>query len=83
MIEEADYGTATGHAYLDDVVIPVAQAEGAARVLYMQGSGTIPHAVNWSWGDMPFIAVIVALDDSGVPNESATWGDVKSLYGAR
>jgi len=83
VIEEADYGTVTGHAYLDDVVIPLAQAEGAARVLYMRGSGTIPHAQNFNWGDMPMIACVVALDDDGVQTEPAAWGDVKALYGSR
>lgn len=83
VIEEADYGAITGHAYLDDVVIPLAQAEGAVRVLYVQGSGLIPHSQNFNWGDMPMIACIVALDDSGVAAEIATWGDVKALYGSR
>ncbi|MBU0741772.1 hypothetical protein KJ554_05395 [bacterium] len=83
VIEDGDYGTATGHAYLDDVVIPLAQAADATRVLYVKGSGIIPVAEGFSWGQMPFVACIVALDDSNVSQESSTWGGVKALYGAR
>ncbi len=82
VIEDEDYGTATGHAYLDDVVIPLAQAEGATRALFILGSGIIPVAEGLSWPSMPFVAAIVALDDSEVADERSTWGDVKTLYGS-
>jgi len=83
VIEDKDFGTATGNAYVDDVVVPLAQAEGATRVAWVMASGLIPLAENFSWGPMPFVASIVALDDSDVARDDATWGAVKALYGSR
>lgn len=79
VVEEEDFETPTGHAYVDEVLIPRAQAQQASRLLYLRGSGTIPPAEGGSWGSMPFLASLVGLTD-GVAAGESSWSRLKALY---
>lgn len=80
VVESADFGTPTGNAYIDDVLVPIAQARNADRLLYASGTGIIPPANGGSWGTMPFKAVIVAIGGQNVSVETLSWGAVKGAY---
>ncbi|MEE4216118.1 MAG: hypothetical protein V2I48_00750, partial [Xanthomonadales bacterium] len=56
---DAEYGTATGNAYVDSVAVPFAQASGASDMLFMTADGTLT-----SLG-YPISASLVALDVGG------------------
>jgi plastocyanin len=57
--DSAQFGTATGNAYVDNVAVPFAQAAGASRMLFMSGTGTLT-----SLG-YPVTSTLVALDGKG------------------
>jgi len=79
VIEAADFGTPTGHAYLDEVVIPRAIAQQASRLVYIMGFGTIPAAEGGSWGPMPMKAVVVGFTDAVAAGQSS-WSHLRTLY---
>jgi hypothetical protein len=61
LIAAADFGTATGDTYIDNVLIPMANASGATHLLVLEGEGTVPAPAGFSWPQMPVKAVIVAI----------------------
>jgi hypothetical protein len=54
--ESADFGTPTGNDYFDNVVVPLAQAEGAASAVFITGTGQLTNL------GFPISTSIVALD---------------------
>jgi hypothetical protein len=83
VVEAADYGTPTGNAYVDDVVIPLAETAGALGVVFLHATGTIPESSGGSGGffpEMPFEAALVALNDPETPVVPETWGRVKERF---
>ena len=81
-IDAADFGTATGNAYLDHVLLPLAQSAGAGALLFAQASGVVPASSGGSGGffpSMPIEAVIVAT--APVPVPPAAWLLGSALFG--
>ena len=79
MIAAADFGTPSGHPYLDEVIIPRAQAQQASRFVFMWAMGTIPAAEGESWGPMPMLATVVGFTDAVAAGETS-WSDLRRLY---
>jgi hypothetical protein len=79
-IEAADFGVLTGDSYVDNVLIPVAQALSAPSLLYIRGSGVVPASTGGSGGSfptMPVEAAIVAVPEpSGWLLALAAWGAI-------
>lgn len=72
VIESANFGTATGHAYVDDVLRPLAIQQGASSLVYLRAAGTIPASSGGSGGffpSMPFTAVMVGLYQEAATNQ--------------
>ncbi len=80
LIDEADFGTATGVPYIDDVLIPLAQSKSATGLFFIQGTGTIPAAEGGNWGSMPMEAVLVGIALLETPTVPSNWGLIKKLY---
>ena len=80
MIDAPDFATSTGVPYIDDVLIPKAQALSATGLLYMHGTGTIPAAEHFSWPAMPMEAVFFGVSVLETPTVPSTWSQVKSIY---
>ncbi len=73
-IEAADFGTPTGNAYLDTLLLPLAQSNNAGALLFAQASAVVPASSGGSGGffpSMPIEAVIVAT--APVPVPTAAW----------
>jgi len=79
VIVAADFGTATGVSYLDDVVIPRAMAQGASRLVFIQMTGVVPAAEGFSWGTMPLIASLVAFTDATATGQTS-WSQIKANF---
>lgn len=60
VVESSDFGTETGNSHVDDVLIPIAQAMSADALFFAMGSGTVPAADNFAFGQMDITASIVA-----------------------
>ncbi|NND43812.1 MAG: hypothetical protein HKN58_00715 [Xanthomonadales bacterium] len=58
--EAADFGTPTGNTYFDNVVVPLAQAAGAASAVFITGTGNLTNL------GYPISATIVALEGGTV-----------------
>jgi len=65
VIDSADFGTATGDAYLDNVLIPRAQSLNADGLVLIELSGTAPLDPPWVIIPAPFTVVLAGL--TGVP----------------
>jgi hypothetical protein len=69
VIESANFGTATGHAYVDNVLRPLAIQQGASSMVYMRAAGTIPASSGDLFPSMPFTAVMVGLYQEASTNQ--------------
>jgi hypothetical protein len=61
VVERADFGTPTGHSYVDSVLIPRAVSVGAAGLVYVFGSGTVPASSGGSGGSFPSMPITAVL----------------------
>lgn len=61
VIAAEDFEAGTGNEYVDTVLIPIAQAKNAARMFFAMGSGTVPAADNFGFGQMNITAILFAL----------------------
>ena len=64
LVQAADYGTATGNAYVDGVVVPLAKAANAKAVFFAHATGTVPMSMGGTGGmfpSMPMNATLVGL----------------------
>lgn len=59
VVDAEDFGTPTGHPYVDSVLIPRAISVGSAGLVYVRGSGTIPAGSGGAFPSMPITAVLV------------------------
>lgn len=59
VVESADYGNESGNDYVDDVLIPIAQAINADALFFAMGSGTVPPADNFAFGQMDITASLI------------------------
>jgi hypothetical protein len=78
-----DFDDLTGYTYFDTVLIPLAQSLSAGSLLFIIGNGVVPESTGGSGGyfpSMPVMSVIVAVGSGTSPNDSTTWGQVKTLY---
>ncbi|MEQ9058270.1 MAG: hypothetical protein RLW61_02505 [Gammaproteobacteria bacterium] len=85
-IEASAFGAATGDAYVDDVLLPLAQATNAGALFFARASGVVPASTGGTGGgfpSMPVEAVIVAT--TPIPLPAAGWllGAALAVVGAR
>jgi hypothetical protein len=71
---------ATGNAYVDGVLVPIAANVGASSLVYFAGSGTVPAANNGHWPEMPVQATLFGLSPTTTSAAPRTWGGIKDLY---
>lgn len=68
VMNAADFGTGTGNAYVDSVLIPIAQALNADAMFYAMGSGTVPMADNGGFPEMDVTAVLFGVSSATSPD---------------
>ena len=67
-VEAANFGVASGNAYVDNVLIPLAQSQNAASLCFAQGAGTVPGSTGPGlFPPMPVEAVFVGLAPVPLP----------------
>lgn len=84
VISSADYGAGIGNAYVDDVLIPFAQSQGALGLVYINASGVVPASSGGSGGafpSMPVKFVYVALLKNPDPWTGLWWNASEDGWG--
>lgn len=71
-LEASDF-SATGNAYVDGVLIPLAQSRGASTLFFATGSGVVPPSTGAPLPEVPVEAALMALT---VPEPSQTLATV-------
>jgi len=61
LVDAANFATPTGIAYVDAVLIPLAQSLGATSLFFAHGSGTVPASSSGTGGSFPSMPVEAAL----------------------
>ncbi|GEM_PF-2000263 len=61
VIDASEFATGTGNTYVDDVLIPIAQAKNAQKLAFIMGTGVVPQSSGGSGGFFPEMPVTAAL----------------------
>ena len=61
LVDAADFATPTGDAYVDAVLIPLAQSLGASSLFFAHGSGIVPASSGGTGGSFPSMPIEAAL----------------------
>jgi len=61
VIDASEFATGTGNAYVDNVLIPIAQARNAQKLAFIMGTGVVPQSSGGTGGFFPEMPVTAAL----------------------
>lgn len=88
VIDASEFATGTGNAYVDNVLIPIAQTMNAQKLAFIMGAGVVPESSGGSGGffpEMPVTASLVGIVPAATPvdtvlNISMVDGNVAILW---
>lgn len=66
IVTAEEFDTGTGDAYVDEVLIPIAEAAGARRFLFASATGTVPAADNGGFPAMDITAAVFGIEEPAV-----------------